>query len=140
MGRFPPALESDASLYAHPDTVAQLRAATRIIPADAPVDADDGLTVWLANRHTINDFPDRLSDDDYVVIDRIAYLSGPTSPTTRLRYLATLPSSGRRVLYLISDQDAVDIERCLTELLYIIHPIRHEPTSRDENSERVNGG
>src|SRR6266705_6603645 len=99
MGRFPPALESDASLYAHPDTVAQLRAATRIIPADAPVDADDGLTVWLANRHTINDFPDRLSDDDYVVIDRIAYLSGPTSPTTRLRYLATLPSSGRRVLY-----------------------------------------
>src|SRR5438094_8902437 len=33
MGRFPPALESDASLYAHPDTVAQLRAATRIIPA-----------------------------------------------------------------------------------------------------------
>src|SRR5438094_807809 len=59
MGRFPPALESDASLYAHPDTVAQLRAATRIIPADAPVDADDGLTVWLANRHTINDLPDR---------------------------------------------------------------------------------
>jgi len=99
MGRFPPALESDASLYAHPDTVAQLRAATRIIPADAPVDADDGLTVWLANRHTINDFPDRLSDDAYVVIDRDAYLSGPTSPTTRRKYLEALPNSGRRVLY-----------------------------------------
>ena len=99
IGRFPPALQSDRSLYAHPDTVAQLRAATRIIPADAPVDADDGLTVWLANRHTINDFPDRLSDDAYVVIDREAYLSGPTSPTTRRRYLEALPSSGRRVLY-----------------------------------------
>src|SRR3989440_1850878 len=99
IGRFPPALESDASLYAHPDTVAQLRAATRIIPADSPVDADDGLTVWLANRHTINDFPDRLSDDAYVVIDRDAYLSGPTSPTTRRKYLQALPNTGRRVLY-----------------------------------------
>ena len=97
-GRFPPALGSDPGLYSHPNTVAQLRAATKIIPADAPVDADDGLTVWLANRHTINDFPDRLADDAYVVIDRDAYLSGPTNPTTRLRYLQSLPGSGRRVL------------------------------------------
>ena len=99
IGRFPPALGSNSNLYSHPDTVAQLRAATKMIPADAPVDADDGLTVWLANRHTINDFPDRLSDENYVVIDRDAYLSGPTSPTTRRRYLEALPTSGRRVLY-----------------------------------------
>ena len=99
IGRFPPALGSDPALYSHPDTLAQLREATKIIPADAPVDADDGLTVWLANRHTINDFPDHLADESYVVIDRHAYLSGPTNATTRLRYLATLPNSGRRILY-----------------------------------------
>src|SRR5438094_2427053 len=99
IGRFPPALGSDPALYSHPDTLAQLREATKIIPADAPVDADDGLTVWLANRHTINDFPDHLADDAYVVIDRDAYLSGPTSPTTRRKYLEALPNSGRRVLY-----------------------------------------
>src|SRR5438477_914376 len=99
IGRFPPALGSDPALYSHPDTLAQLREATKIIPADAPVDADDGLTVWLANRHTINDFPDHLADASYVVIDRHAYLSGPTNATTRLRYLATLPTSGRRILY-----------------------------------------
>src|SRR5438128_12432387 len=99
MGRFPPALESDGSLYAHPDTVAQLRAATRIIPADAPVDADDGLTVWLANRHTINDFPDRLDGSCYVVIDQEAYLSGPTNPAQRRQALEALPTSGRRMLY-----------------------------------------
>ena len=55
--------------------------------------------MWLANRHTINDFPDHLADDSYVVIDRHAYLSGPTNPATRLRYLASLPNSGRRILY-----------------------------------------
>jgi len=33
------------------------------------------------------------------VIDRDAYLSGPTSPTTRRKYLEALPNSGRRVLY-----------------------------------------
>src|SRR5437773_4430607 len=57
IGRFPPALGSDPALYSHPDTLAQPREATKIIPADAPVDADDGPTVWLANRHTTNDFP-----------------------------------------------------------------------------------
>src|SRR5256712_5727253 len=98
MGRFPPALESDGSLYAHPDTVGQVRAATRIIPADAPVDADDGLTVWLPNRHTINDFPDRLSYDAYVVIDRGGDLSRPTSPTTPRNIPQALSNSRQPVL------------------------------------------
>src|ERR1700674_5268328 len=68
-GRFPPALGSDPSLYARPDTVAELETATAMIPASAPVSADDGLAVWLANRHTINDFPDSLAPSCYVVLD-----------------------------------------------------------------------
>ncbi|MDQ2942749.1 MAG: hypothetical protein M3R21_03660, partial [Candidatus Dormibacteraeota bacterium] len=79
--------------------VAQLRTATAMIPADAPVNADDGLSVWLANRHTINDFPDRLDALSYVVLDHQAYLSGPTHPDQRLAAIAQLPSSGRSVLF-----------------------------------------
>ncbi len=99
IGRFPPALRADPTLYAHPNTVAELQNATAMIPADAPVNADDGLAVWLANRHTINDFPDRLDGSCYVVIDRQAYLSGPTHPEQRQAALDALPVSGRRLLY-----------------------------------------
>jgi uncharacterized membrane protein len=98
-GRFPPALGGDQSLYAHPNVIAELQTATSMIPADAPVNADDGLAVWLANRHTINDFPDRLDGTCYVVIDRQAYLSGPTHPDQRLAALNLLPTSGRSLLY-----------------------------------------
>ena len=98
-GRFPPALGADAGLYSRPNTVAQLMTATSMIPADAPVNADDGLAVWLANRHTINDFPDHLDASCYVVIDHEPYLSGPTHPGERLAALNALPTSGRRLLY-----------------------------------------
>ena len=35
----------------------------------------------------------------YVVIDRQAYLSGPTHPDQRLAAIAALPTSGRRLLF-----------------------------------------
>jgi uncharacterized membrane protein len=98
-GRFPPALGADPSLYAWPNTVAELQRATAMIPADAPVSADDGLAVWLANRHTINDFPDKLDPTCYVVLDMHAYLSGPTHPDQRQAAIDQLASSGRRLLY-----------------------------------------
>lgn len=98
-GRFPPAVGGDQSLYSAPNTVAELQTATAMIPADAPVNADDGLAVWLANRHTINDFPDRLDATCYVVLDHQAYLSGPTHPDQRLAAIALLPTSGRRLLF-----------------------------------------
>jgi uncharacterized membrane protein len=98
-GRLPPALGGDSSLYLRPNTVAELQSATSIIPADAPVNADNGLAVWLANRHTINDFPDRLDATCYVVIDSIPYLSGPTNPAQRQAALDQLPGSGRRLLF-----------------------------------------
>ncbi len=98
-GRFPPALGGDPSLYSWPNSVAELRKAAEVIPAGAPVNADDGLAVWLANRHTINDFPDSLDNASYVVIDTQAYLSGPTDPIKRQAALDHLPNSGRRLLY-----------------------------------------
>jgi len=58
-----------------------------------------GLAVWLANRHTINDFPDFVDGTCYVVIDRQAYIDGPTIPAKRRAALAQLPSSGRTLLY-----------------------------------------
>ena len=99
IGRFPPALGADPTLYAHPNTVAELLTATSMIPADAHVNADNGLAIWLANRHIINDFPDKLDGTCYVVIDDNAYISGPTNKAQRLAQIALLPTSGRRLLY-----------------------------------------
>ena len=98
-GRLPPALDANPALYSRPDTLAELVTATAMIPANAPVSADDGLAVWLANRHTINDFPDKLDNTCYVVLDHQPYISGPTIPEQRLAAIAQLASSGRHVLY-----------------------------------------
>jgi uncharacterized membrane protein len=98
-GQLPPALDSSFSLFSHPNAVAELRTATSMIPADAPVNADDAVAVWLANRHRINDFPDYLDGTCFVVIDRQAYIDGPTDPVKRQAAIDQLPSSGRSLLY-----------------------------------------
>jgi len=99
-GRFPPMLYTESPwAYDRANTLAELRTATAMIPPDACVSADSGLTIWLANRHTINDFPDMLSRDCYVVIDRGPFINGPTQPAIRDDNLGALPASGRRVLY-----------------------------------------
>ena len=98
-GRIPPALGADPGAYSQPNAVVELRMATDMIPADAPVDADAGLAVWLADRHSIKDFPDRLDATCYVVIDREAYLNGPAQPKQRKSAIDALPGSGRSVLF-----------------------------------------
>jgi len=98
-GRLPPMWQSDPTYYTWPNSLAELQTATAMIPANAPVSADDGLAVWLANRHTINDFPDRLDGSCYVVIDEHPYISGPTDPVKRQAALDALPASGRTKLY-----------------------------------------
>lgn len=98
-GRLPPGLRSVPSDYSQPDTLSELRHATSMIPNDAPVSADNGLSVWLANRPTISDFPDRLEDSMYVVLDHNPYISGPINPTTRAATATQLPLSGRRMLF-----------------------------------------
>jgi uncharacterized membrane protein len=97
-GGLPPALLASNSVYEKPNAVAQLQEAASVIPADAPVDADAGLDVWLANRPNIDDFPDRLEASSYVVIDRQYYLSDRTNRTKRDAAAALLPAS-RRLLY-----------------------------------------
>lgn len=98
-GDFPPALGGHQDLYSRPNTVAELLNATSMIPANAPVSADDGLAVWLDNRHTINDFPDKLDASCYIVLDREPYLNGPTHPAQRLDTIDALPNSGRQLLF-----------------------------------------
>ncbi|HSS95072.1 MAG TPA: DUF2079 domain-containing protein [Candidatus Dormibacteraeota bacterium] len=103
-GRFPPLPNSNPGDYARPNMVAQLQKATAIIPGDAPVSADNGLAVWLANRHTINDFPDKLDGTCYVVLQRDAYqqFRNPTdsiNPVVRRRAIDQLAADGRRLLY-----------------------------------------
>jgi len=73
--------------------------ATSVIPPDAPVNADAGLTVWLANRHTINDFPDMLDGTSYVVIDHFTFLGDNTNAAKRQQALDALATSGRRLLF-----------------------------------------
>jgi uncharacterized membrane protein len=98
-GRFPPAVGANQSLYSRPNTVAELTRATSMIPPNAPVSADNGLAVWLANRHTINDFPSHLDGTCYVVLDYQPYISGPTTQSEREAAVEALPGSGRRVLF-----------------------------------------
>lgn len=86
-GPLPPSLGASDSLYARPNAVAQLQAAAAVIPGGAPVDADVGLEVWLANRPTIGDFPNMLDTSSYVVID------------LNKTAAEALASSGRRLLY-----------------------------------------
>jgi uncharacterized membrane protein len=98
-GRLPPMLLSDPTYYTWPNALDELRTATRTIPPTAPVSADNGLAVWLANRNTINDFPDKLDATCYVVIDRRPYISGPVDPIKREAAIEALPTSGRHLLY-----------------------------------------
>ena len=99
-GQFPPSLLAWDWAYSRPNSVAQLQAAASVIPPDAPVNADSGLDIWLANRHTINDFPDMLDSSSYVVIDTQAYYLGSnTNPAKHKAAIDALPASGRRLLY-----------------------------------------
>ena len=95
-GQVPPALLASDSDYNQPNAVAQLQTAAAVIPKDAPVNADASLEAWLANRPTINDFPNELDPGDYVLIDIQA---ANTSSAQRLAALGALPTSGRRLLY-----------------------------------------
>lgn len=98
-GGFPPALLAWNEVYAKPNAVAQLQAATQVIPPDAPVNADSGLDIWLANRHVINDYPDMLTSRCYVVIDRQYHLGSNTNSSRRQYAVLALQTSRRQLLY-----------------------------------------
>jgi len=98
-GSMPPSLAAYTFLYERPNAVAQLSRAADVIPADAPVNADAGLCVWLANRHTINDFPDMLDGGAYVVVDQDYYLGNNTNRAKRQAAADALATGGRRLIY-----------------------------------------
>ena len=98
-GRLEPSLNANHIDYSRPDALARLRTATAMIPEGAPVSADNGLSIWLANRPSISVFPDQLQDSMYVVIDHDPYISGPIDPVKRQAQVTQLPLSGRRLLF-----------------------------------------
>jgi hypothetical protein len=97
-GRLPPALGAELWLYSQPPAADRLLAATSVIPPGAPVFADDGAVVWLANRQWIAIWYDQPTPDRYVVIDRQAFAHRGDTVAGRADAIAQLQASGRRLL------------------------------------------
>ena len=98
VGRLPPALGAEPWLYDQPPAVDQLLKATAIIPAGAPVYADDGSAIWLANRPEIYLLYDAPQPDHYVVIDRQAWQHRDDHIAGRADAVALMTATGRRLL------------------------------------------
>jgi uncharacterized membrane protein len=97
-GPLPPALGADSVLFSRPPAADRLLRATQVIPAGAPVYADDGAAVWLANRLQIQVLPNQLPPDRYVVIDRNDWAHRQQAGLARSDEIALLAASGRRLL------------------------------------------
>lgn len=97
-GRLPPALGADEWLYTRPPAADRLLAATAVIPAGAPVNADDGAAVWLSNRVRIGVLSDHTPRDVYVVIDRDAYAYRDDPIKGRADTIARMQAAGRTLL------------------------------------------
>ena len=97
-GGLPPALGAEQWLYARPPAVDRLLAATSVIPNGAPVYADDGAAVWLADRTQIWILYDQPQADHYVVIDRQAWGHRGDRVADRADAIALMSATGRRLL------------------------------------------
>jgi len=97
-GELPPALGADGWLYTRPPAADRLLRAAQVIPSGAPVYADDGAAVWLADRLDIRVIPSPLPPDRYVVIDRSDWAHRLQSDIARSDEIALLAASGRRLL------------------------------------------
>ncbi len=99
-GSLPPFDPGDPAFAARPGRLDRLGLAASVVPADAPLAADEGLLAPLAARSDIRRLPagPDLAAQAYVVMDRMAW-----SPTSRARdrhneVLALLLGSDRAVL------------------------------------------
>jgi uncharacterized membrane protein len=95
-GGLPPALGAEQWLYQRPPAAERLLAVTAVIPAGAPVYADDGAAVWLTDRAQIGILYDKPRPDRYLVIDREDWIHDPA--TARADAIALMPATGRRLL------------------------------------------
>jgi len=97
-GQLPPAFAADDWLFTRPPATNRLVAATSVIPPDAPVYADDGAAVWLADRRLVQVLPTQLPADRYIVIDREDWKHRLQASLARADEIALLRASGRRLL------------------------------------------
>lgn len=96
-GPLPPAIGADPRPFQRPPALAALERCAAAIPADAPVAADDTLTVRLASRPVIRELTGAAPGDS-VVVDRQAPPPGYVTARARAGALAGLRSDGRPVL------------------------------------------
>jgi uncharacterized membrane protein len=99
LGRLPPAFGADPWLYDRPPAADRLLAATAVIPAGAPVYADDGAAVWLSDRTRIGILYDQPQRDRYIVIDRQAWAHRDDRAVGRADAIALMTTTGRRLLF-----------------------------------------
>lgn len=92
-GSLPPANDASTA-FARPAGLDALMTITAVIPADAPVAADDDVAAPLASRPEIHVLPS-VCDGCYVVIDRRGEDSPFMSPAQRNAILAALPANRR---------------------------------------------
>src|SRR5467141_2021195 len=97
-GQLPPAFGADNWLFTRPPAADRLLAATSVIPADAPIYADEGGAVWLADCRLIQVLPSQLPPDRYVVIARQDWVHRLQANVARADEIALLAASGRRLL------------------------------------------
>src|SRR5713101_2624246 len=97
-GQLPPALGADDWLFTRTPAADRLLAATSAIPPNAPVYADDGAAVWLADRPLIQVLPSQLPSDRYIVIDRQDWKHRLQANVARADEIALLSASGRKLL------------------------------------------
>lgn len=99
-GSLPPFNSSDPAFAARPAGLDRLKRAAAVVPADAPLTADEGLVAPLAGRSDIRRLTARPvpAAGSYVVIDRAAW--SPTSRAQRRHdeILASLMAGNRPVL------------------------------------------
>lgn len=97
-GQLPPAFGADNWLFTRPQAAHRLLAATSVIPPNAPVYANDGAAVWLADRPLIQVLGSELPADRYLVIDRQDWKFRQQANAAQADEIALLRASSRRLL------------------------------------------
>jgi uncharacterized membrane protein len=99
-GSLPPFDPGDPAFAARPASLDRLWLAASVVPADAPLAADEGLLAPLAARSDIRRFTaDPVpAADAYVVMDRMAWWPTPRVRSRHTQVLDTLLGSDRAVL------------------------------------------
>jgi hypothetical protein len=97
-GHLPPAMGAEQWLYDRPPAASRLLATAAVIPAGAPVTADDGAAVWLTDRTQIGILYDHVQPDSYIVIDLQAWAHRGDQVSSRADAIALMIATHRHLL------------------------------------------